>query len=172
MAINIHICCLSFTPIGWKHYKYINRNTTQCQYLHHSLDLCHQRNMLKNFADHYLQTAFFFIGFILTLWRSYDCIEKYFYQNLSTKISMESSYDTILPSLVLCPPKPKEYNERWSMTSNIQLLIKIFQWCSFLFSALNSIGIENVMEYKEGNWFGNSSLDGPSIFDIQFIWFY
>ena len=39
-----------------------------------------------------------------------------------------------------------------------------FQGSTF-FSALNKIGIESVKDYyKEGNWFGNSSLDGITIY--------
>ena len=29
-----------------------------------------------------------------------------------------------------------------------------------IFRALNKIGIKNVNEYKEGNWYGNTSIDG------------
>ena len=32
------------------------------------------------------------------------------------------------------------------------------------FRALNNIGIDDVKSYKYGNWFGNSSLDGMTIF--------
>ena len=41
-------------------------------------------------------------------------------------------------------------------------------WRNFLrftSSVLKRFGIENADDYREGNWFGNTSLDGMSIFN-------
>ena len=52
----------------------------------------------------------FGVGLSLTVWRSFECLEKYINANLSTKVTMVESINTTLPSLVICAESP--YNER------------------------------------------------------------
>ena len=69
-------------------------------------------NMSKNFMERYLHSVFFCIGIILIFWRSSECLQKYLYNNLSTKIRMDQSYSAVLPSIVLCSLKATAFNER------------------------------------------------------------
>ena len=80
----------------------------------------------------------FIVGILLTTERGYECFQKYLYSNTSTKITMVSSNETFPPVLIICG--------------------------SFNALRLNQIGIRNVKDYKKGQWFGNSTLDGHSIF--------
>ena len=70
-------------------------------------------NMSKNFMERYLHSVFFCIGIILIFWRSSECLQKYLYNNLSTKIRMDQSYSAVLPSIVLCSLKATAFNKRW-----------------------------------------------------------
>ena len=54
----------------------------------------------------------FCLGLCLTIWRSYDCLQKYSNQNLSTKVSMVKSTKTFFPSMVICPTYNSAYNVR------------------------------------------------------------
>ena len=45
----------------------------------------------------------FTIGFILVIERGYECLQKYLYLNIGTKIRMVNSNETVLPALVICP---------------------------------------------------------------------
>ena len=57
---------------------------------------------MKFFHNNF-QNILFTVGLILTFWRSYACLQKYLYSNLSTKVTMESSFDIVRPSVVICP---------------------------------------------------------------------
>ena len=46
----------------------------------------------------------------MTLWRSYDCLQKHLYDNLGTKIRMVHSYETILPAITFCPSYHAAYD--------------------------------------------------------------
>ena len=70
---------------------------------------------IKHFLGHnILKSMFFCIGLFLTILRSYECFQKYLYNNLSTKVTMEDNFQTLLPSLVVCDYKDGHYgyNER------------------------------------------------------------
>ena len=56
------------------------------------------------------KTILFCIGLILTLWRSYDCLLKHLNENLSTRVVMVPSYETLFPSLTLCPHYHEAYD--------------------------------------------------------------
>ena len=49
-----------------------------------------------------LKIILFCTGATLTLWRSYDCLQKHLNDNLGTKIRMVHSYETILPAITFC----------------------------------------------------------------------
>ena len=59
-----------------------------------------------------LKPILFCLGLSLTLWRSYDCLQKYFHLNISTKITMVKSFQTELPAIVICPEYFSSYNLR------------------------------------------------------------
>ena len=70
---------------------------------------------IKQFAaKNFIKSFFFCIGLTLTIWRSYECFQKYLYNNLSTKVTMKDNFQTLLPSLVVCEFKDGHYgyNER------------------------------------------------------------
>ena len=79
------------------------------------------------------------MGLTLTVWRSYECLEKYFKANLGTRIKMKSSYETILPMIVLCPEYFAAYNE----------------------NRMRRVGIADKKSYQNGKWFGNDSSKSP-----------
>ena len=54
----------------------------------------------------------FCVGLSLTIWRSYECLQKYTNQNLSTKVTMVKSDETFFPSIVVCPFVDTLYNVR------------------------------------------------------------
>ena len=54
----------------------------------------------------------FCIGLTLTIWRSYECLQKYLYHNLSTKVSMVKSNETIFPTVVICPTYTESFSQR------------------------------------------------------------
>ena len=64
------------------------------------------------FSETKFKLVLFCIGLFLVIWRSHDCLQKYLYKNLSTKINMVKSYDTILPALVICPEYFEAYDLR------------------------------------------------------------
>ena len=66
-------------------------------------------NKLAILIERYLKIVLFSIGFTLTIWRSFDCLQKYNNENLSAKVSMVKPFETYLPSLVLCASSP--YNQ-------------------------------------------------------------
>ena len=55
---------------------------------------------------------------------------------------MVESSETLFPVLTVCPAYEESYNQ----------------------SNLNKIGIESATDYRNGNWYGNSTLDGREIF--------
>lgn len=89
-----------------------------------------------------IRVLLFSIGLSLTLWRGYECLQKYFQANLSVQINMVDSHQTFVPSLTICP----EYSRAYSETN------------------LNKIGIGKANDYRKGEWYGNSTLDGSRIF--------
>ena len=91
-----------------------------------------------------LKPILFIVGFILTIWRSNECIKKYFNNNLSTRVSLLKSFETFQPNIVVCPSYFDAYNAE----------------------ALKNIGIPSVDDYRNGNWNGNSTKDGKSIFKV------
>ena len=56
---------------------------------------------------------------------------------------MVKSNDITLPVLIICPDYKESYNN----------------------SNLNKIGIAEANDYREGNWYGNSTMDGKTIFN-------
>ena len=65
-----------------------------------------------NFCDHHLKSVLFCIGFSLTIYKGFDSVKKYRYANLSTKVTMMNSFETILPVIVVCPDYYEAYNIR------------------------------------------------------------
>ena len=57
-----------------------------------------------------LKITLFCTGAMMTLWRSYDCLQKHLYDNLGTKIRMVHSYETILPAITFCPSYHAAYD--------------------------------------------------------------
>ena len=104
----------------------------------------------------HVKRVLFCIGVGLTLWRSYECFEKYLYSNLSTKVSMLKSSETFMPSLVICPSYFSAYNQRYTFVKH--LLFNQY------FRNLELIGIQKPWDYRLGEWFGNSSSSGYQIF--------
>ena len=82
------------------------------------------------------------VGLTLMIERSYECLQKFLNSNLSVKMNMARSNETFAPSLTICP----EYFWSYNITN------------------LNKIGIQNANDFRGGNWYGNSSLDGRMIF--------
>ena len=80
----------------------------------------------------------FVIGLLLTTERGYRCFQKYLYSNTGTKITMVSSNETFTPVLIICGAFNQE--------------------------RMNQNGIKKVKDYKNGEWFGNSTLDGQTLF--------
>ena len=97
--------------------------------------------MIQNFFAKSFKAILFAIGLSLTIWRSHECLQKYSNSNLSTKVNMFNSFETVLPVIVICPSYMESYN----------------------FTNLKSIGIANAEEYRNGNWYGNSALDGTAV---------
>ena len=66
----------------------------------------------KNFIGQCItvKSLIFCVGLCLTIWRSFECLQKYLHANISTKVTMVKTNEMILPSLVLCPAT--EYNQR------------------------------------------------------------
>ena len=99
--------------------------------------------VLLNFIAQHLKILIFVIGLILTLWRSWECLEKYLTSNLSTRVKMMKSYETVLPAVVICP----DY------------------FASYDVNIMNKLGIESIKNYQNGDWFGDdSSKTGKEIF--------
>ena len=59
-----------------------------------------------------LKSVIFCVGLCLTLWRSFDCLNKYFNLNLSTKVTMVRSFEAELPAIIICPEFFSSYNLR------------------------------------------------------------
>ena len=59
-----------------------------------------------------LKTTLFLIGLSLIVWRSYECLQKHLHESLGTRVAMVKSYETIIPSLTLCPAYLEAYNLR------------------------------------------------------------
>ena len=57
---------------------------------------------------------------------------------------MVESNETLFPVLTVCPAYEESYN----------------------ISNLNKIGIESAADYRNGNWYGNSTLGGRDIFNF------
>ena len=98
--------------------------------------------LLSNVSEQRIRLLIFSVGFTLTIWRSCECFQKYLHSNLSVRIDMVKNTDTFAPSLTICPEYFISYNE----------------------TNMNKIGIQNANEYRLGNWYGNSTLDGGTIF--------
>ena len=65
-----------------------------------------------NFCDHHLKSVLFCIGFSLTIYKGFDSVQKYRYANLSTKVTMMNSFETLLPVIAVCPNYFEAYNIR------------------------------------------------------------
>ena len=93
---NFSKCCFVCFYFG----KYNTRPFERLLYVGRSFiqDKLEMKFFNKNF-----QNILFVIGLILTIWRSYDCLQKYLYSNLGTKVTMESSFDVVRPSVIICP---------------------------------------------------------------------
>ena len=68
---------------------------------------------LGDFLDQHLKSVLFCIGFSLTIYKGFDSVEKYRYANLSTKVTMMNTSETILPVIVVCPDISEAYNIRF-----------------------------------------------------------
>ena len=91
----------------------------------------------------HFKEAFFCFGLLLTIWRSYGCLQKYLNNNLSTGVKMVNSFEKMFrPVFVVCPSSSSSYKLK----------------------NLNKLGIKDASDYRQGNWYGNSSLDGKTIF--------
>ena len=82
------------------------------------------------------------VGLTLMIERSYECLQKLQNSNLSVKMNMARSNETFAPSLTICPEYFSSYNK----------------------TNLNKIGIKNANDYRWGDWYGNSTLDGRKVF--------
>ena len=82
------------------------------------------------------------IFILFSLWNAYESLQKYFYSNMSTKVNMVSSTDTIPAAIIVCPAFPfykKEKMQQYGLTLEL---------------------------YKESNIQGNtSSIDERRLFD-------
>ena len=94
-----------------------------------------RRASLKNF-----KVIILIIGLLLTSERAYECVKKYLYFNTGTKITLVNSNETLIPVLIICPNP------------------------SYKTTILNQIGTKNNKDYRNGNWLGNSSSAGQTIF--------
>ena len=65
---------------------------------------------LRVLTDRYLRPIVFCLGLSLTVWQSFECLQKYKHHNLSTKVTMVQSFETLSPAIVICPSG--EYNLR------------------------------------------------------------
>ena len=80
----------------------------------HSTQLIDKLTRLNQMNILHLKKVLLCIGICLTLWRGYECFQKYLYSNLSTKVSMLKSSETFMPSLVICPSYFSAYNQRFA----------------------------------------------------------
>jgi len=101
-------------------------------------------SIICNFLPNHFKEIFFCFGLCLTLWQSYGCLQKYLSNSLSTRVRMVNSFETFRPVFVVCPTSSTSYN----------------------ITNLNKLGINDASDYRRGNWYGNSSLDGKSIFKL------
>ena len=70
------------------------------------------RNMRIRIQYKMITQILFCLGLSLTLWRSHECLQKYLYQNLSTKVTLVKSNETVFPTIVICPKFDSAYNLR------------------------------------------------------------
>ena len=98
---------------------------------------------LLDFSEKNIRILLFWIGLALTIWRGYECLQKYLHSNVSVRIEMVKSNETTGPSLTICPEFFSSYNEK----------------------ILKQLGINKSYNYyRNGEWYGNSTLDGRTIF--------
>ena len=79
----------------------------------------------------------FLVGFCLTLWQSYVCLQKYLRHPLGNEVLFVSSADVENPAYILCPA----YSVAFNLT------------------AISELGIGSVQDYKNGDWRGNHTQD-------------
>ena len=65
-----------------------------------------------DFLDKHLKSVLFCVGLSLTIYKGFDSVQKYRYANLSTKVTMMNSFETILPVIAVCPDYLKAFNIR------------------------------------------------------------
>ena len=98
----------------------------------------HNKRISRN-----LRRTILIIGILLTLWRGYECLQKFYNSNLSTRVSMSSSADTIPPVMVICPDFVKAYKE----------------------NVLAKYGIKDRWDYMKNNLHGNDSTNEKILFE-------
>ena len=97
-----------------------------------------------NNVTKYLKSSFLIIGIILTLWRGYECLQKFYNSNLSTRVNIVSSTETIAPVMVICPDFMKAYKK----------------------NMMAKYGLKDRWDYMKYNLQGNdSSIDERTLFE-------
>ena len=66
--------------------------------------------LIIKFLVNNLKPMLFIVGFALTLWRANECVKKYLNNNISTKVSLVKSFQTVQPNFVICPSYLDAYN--------------------------------------------------------------
>ena len=80
---------------------------------------------LRDFLDQRLKSALFCIGLSLTIYKGFDSVKKYRYANLSTKVTMMNSFETILPVIAVCPDYLEAFNIRLVESCSCVMLVFI-----------------------------------------------
>ena len=96
---------------------------------------------LTSSVNHF-RVLLFIIGLSLTLWRAYQCLEKFNNFNHSTKVGLKPNSETVIPAIVNSPTYHTAYN-------------KII---------LNKHGFENRRDYLYALESNDSSVDSKQLF--------
>ena len=80
---------------------------------------------LRDLLDKHLKSVLFCLGFSLTIYKGFDSVKKYRYANLSTKVTMMNSFETILPVIAVCPDYLEAFNIRLVESCSCVMLVFI-----------------------------------------------
>ena len=103
------------------------------------------RYFLVKIISKNLRRTVLLIGIFLTLWRGYECLQKFYNSNLSTRVNMVSSTETISPVIVVCP----------------------HYWSAYKEDVMAKYGIKDRKDYMYSNLQGNdSSIDEKVLYEM------
>lgn len=92
-----------------------------------------------------LKIILFIIGLSLTIWRGFECLEKFYHSNYSTRVIMVPTIETIRPAITICPG----------------------YYFAFKNDILNKYGIKDRSDYKISNLYGNdTSINESDLYSL------